>query len=581
MNMKVIRSYAIFILSGGCTLSFSQTIPPDRTTDWSNAGFIYDIPQPTLALDIMDFGALADGSAPTNAAWDAAISMAEGQMTVITFPEGEFLFTAGIVVPDSMIIRGAGSDLTTFIFDLGGIGHCISFIGEELPQQYPLAVDAPQGSFTINPSIVFPFGNRDLLRLYRNDSGLVGSPWAIGTAGQLVHIEQAGDATIILGSPLRAHYEAASSYVREIEPCWFSGIECLKIVRQDETVEQWSNILLNKASHCWVKGVESDMANFAHIEIYESTNCQITGNYLHHAFNYGSGGKGYGGNMTNTSGEVLVQDNIFEHLRHGMIVQIGANGNVFGYNYSTDPFWQQPPLPENAAGDLVLHGYHPYFNLFEGNIVQNIVIDDSHGKNGPFNTLFRNRAEGFGLVMSNSPATDSVNIVGNDINGLMVIQGAGNFEHGNLFQGNTIPPGTEILIDSTYYLEEFPMFLSPIGDLPQIGPQAEVPGTIPAKLRFASGSGLTVCPGDDIPTSIEDHGTLAHIYPNPFTDRIVIEGIEVQRIVLRDVIGRVVVDRRITNDASVEELRSLSTCIYLLEAIDRQGKSWRWRVLKE
>ncbi len=559
----------------------AQVIPIERITDWSNAGFIYPIPEPTLELNIMDFGAVADGSSSTNTAWNAAIAAAEGQMTVIAFPEGEFLFTSGIIVPDSVIVRGAGSDLTTFNFDLGGSGHCINFIGSESPEQYPIASDLSRGSTAVSTTIPFPFVPGDLLRFYRDDADLVVSPWAIGTTGQLAHVEQAGDATFILSSPLRANYEAATSYIRRIDPCWFSGVECLKIVRQDQTVEQFSNIWLNKASHCWVKGVESEMTNFAHIEVYESTNCEITGNHLHHAFNYGSGGKAYGVNMTNTSGEVLVQDNIFEHLRHSMLVQIGANGNVFAYNYSVDPFWQQPPLPANAAGDLVMHGDHPYLNLFESNIVQNIVIDDSHGKNGPFNTLFRNRAGGYGLVMNNAPATDSVNIVGNEINGFMALQGIGHFMHGNLSQGAITPPGTDILPDTTYYLEEFPLFLSPIVSLPQIGPQAEAPGTIPAKMRYQNGGSLTICSEDDIGNSVAENEHSVQVFPNPFTDRIVIEGIHAERIILRDLSGRIVkIETSTAAPTIIEGLRSLPAATYLMEITDSNGRRWRSMVIK-
>ena len=67
-----------------------------------------------------------------------------------------------------------------------------------------------------------------------------------------------------------------------------------------------------------------------------------------------------------------------------------------------DPFWTGTVLPSDAAGDLVLHGNYPYANLFEGNILQNLVVDDSHGLNGPYNTFFRNRADNYGIVMSNA-----------------------------------------------------------------------------------------------------------------------------------------------------------------------------------
>ena len=88
-----------------------------------------------------------------------------------------------------------------------------------------------------------------------------------------------------------------------------------------------------------------------------------------------------------TTNECLVEDNIFNHLRHSMILQAGANGNIFSYNYSYDPYWTGVFFPANSAGEIVLHGNWPYANLFEGNDVGNIVIDNSHDANGPHNTF--------------------------------------------------------------------------------------------------------------------------------------------------------------------------------------------------
>ena len=89
-----------------------------------------------------------------------------------------------------------------------------------------------------------------------------------------------------------------------------------------------------------IQGIESDKCNFAHIDAEYSSNLSISKNYFHDAHNYGSGGKAYGVILHFTSNECKIEDNIFNHLRHSMIVQAGANGNVFStYNYSIDPFW--------------------------------------------------------------------------------------------------------------------------------------------------------------------------------------------------------------------------------------------------
>jgi len=165
-----------------------------------------------------------------------------------------------------------------------------------------------------------------------------------------------------------------------------------------------------------------------------------------------------------TSSECKIENNIFKHLRHSMILQAGANGNVFTYNYSTDPYWETSYSPPNSAGDVVLHGNYPYRNLFEGNVVQNIVIDNSHGSNGPYNTFLRNRAALYGIFMSadNSP---SQNFLGNEIPlatppyGLYLLQGVDHFEYGNNHRGVIIPSGTQQFDDSSYAFKSKPAFL--------------------------------------------------------------------------------------------------------------------------
>jgi hypothetical protein len=135
------------------------------------------------------------------------------------------------------------------------------------------------------------------------------------------------------------------------------------------------------ATNCYINGVEMDSCNYAHVTFSASSHCAVRNSYFHDAYSYGGGGKGYGIMVQNTSGDCLIENNIFRHLRHSMILQAGSNGNVFGYNYSIDPYWTEVSLPSNAAGDIVLHGNYVYANLFEGNLGQQIVIDDSHGIN--------------------------------------------------------------------------------------------------------------------------------------------------------------------------------------------------------
>jgi len=88
------------------------------------------------------------------------------------------------------------------------------------------------------------------------------------------------------------------------------------------------------------------------------------------------------------------------------LVQHGANGNVFAYNFSFNAKsyageFIGPIYYKNT--DISLHGHYPFSNLFEGNIAQYIYSDHSHGANGPYNTFLRNRLIDCADFGENSP----------------------------------------------------------------------------------------------------------------------------------------------------------------------------------
>ena len=573
----------------------AQVLPTARSTDWSKAGFQLSPPSSTITVDITTFGGIGDGVTANGAALFAAFTAVQGQAGVILFPPGDFLFTSTILLPDSVVLRGATADSTTLTFSLGGGGHCIAAIGQEEPQHFALSQNSARGDMHLSLASTVGIDVDDEIRLYRDDTALVVSPWALGTTGQLARVVSVDPDGVEIASALRAHYPLhAAPYFRKLAPVRHAGIECLRIVRTDATPpDEWSNIHFERASHCWVKGVESDRCNFAHVELFASTNCEVSGSYLHHAFAYGGGGQGYGVLAYFTAGENYIYDNIFEHLRHAMILQAGANGNVFAYNRSVDPYWTEGIFPPNSAGEIVLHGDHSYLNLFEGNIVQNIVIDDSHGSNGPFNTLFRNRAGGWGLIMNNAPATDSVNFVGNEIlgsPGLYLPNGVGHFEYGNIVQGTVDPPGTGDLEDTTYYATSLPDFVQVIGGWPQVGPNSLPPGSISAAERYLSGTELTVCDGYHvgIGAASRSEGTGVTCFPVPFDDRLVVEGLADRngdvRITVRNAFGAVVWERQILRSSARMELSGwgvLPPGAYVLEVWSDRDRRLCLRVIKD
>lgn len=474
-----------------------QVLSGSRSADWTSAGLRDPSAYGIQKVDVTDFGADLTGSISSSTAVTSAIGTLGGSPGVIYFPSGTYFLDQAISLTDSIVLQGDGADQTVLEFDLGGAGDLIQIIGNWAGSPDTLVAGADISDMIVEVSDGSQWQPGDIARLHKDDDDLVNDSWAYFSVAQIVRIDDINGNVLTLDQPLRTDFPLVRfSALRKINAKSRIGIECLKIRRLDATTSQSKNIHFRYATDCWVQGVESDQCNFGHVVIDASSHIEVTGSVFHHAFDYGGGGKAYGVVLHGAASLCLVENNIFYHLRHSMLLQSGANGNVLTFNYSTDPFWTS--FPNNSAGDLVCHGNYSFSNLFEHNIVQNIIVDNSHGANGPFNTFLRNRAELYGLVMTatNSP---SQNYLGNEISGTgfgqgnYTLQGVDHFEYGNSDNGTITPAGTINLTDTSYYYNDTPDFL--VGNLPLMGPPTTFnTNSIPARDRFLSGTGLTLCP---------------------------------------------------------------------------------------
>lgn len=514
----------------GTLCAKAQVLPATRAVDWSLSGYRGTQPNYTTVVDITAHGGIGNGTNANDSAFTAAVNSLSGNNGVIYFPAGTYFFNATLNIPSGLIIRGSAADSTTLKFDLNGSNaHAINISGNPTSTTALITSNVAKDASAITVDDTTGFSSGDYIKLQFNDSSLLFSSWAYGTVGQIVKIASVTNNQLLLESPIRLDYDISKNpSVVKLNMTTDAGIECLKIHRIDATTSQTSNISYNYAAQCWVSGIESYLCNFAHIVLNNSTNITIKGSYFKDAHAYGGGGQGYGVMCQSGTNECRIENNVFEHLRHSMILQSGANGNVFGYNYSIHPFWTEPSLPSNSAGDMVLHGNYPYSNLFEGNIGQNIIIDDSHGQNGYYNTFFRNRGELFGIFMNSNPASNNQNFIGNEITnsgfllGNYALSGTGHFQHGNNVKGTIYATGTTTLTDTSYYLESIPDFLQSLSSWPSIGiPNSINTGTIPAKERYLANN-PTTC-STIIPTSIPvntNSNNPFKLFPNPSNGNI-------------------------------------------------------------
>lgn len=481
---------------------FSQDLPLERRCDWKNPG-AHELDTKKISfVNPLDFGADSSGRTDCTTALNSAIMSLQSRAGVILFPPGKYMFLSTIQLRDSLVIRGSCAENTYFIFDLKGRPEdCFLIRGKKNVTSVKLAADALKSSKSVAPAENLNLKKGDWIKIFEEDANRITSSWASNSIGQLVKVKDIQNNVLILEEELRMDFTLLNQAAYTIVyPAKNIGLESFTIERKDATSSQTQNFNLELATNCWVTGIASRNCNFSHITIQESSHINVKNSHFSKAFDYGGGGKGYGITLQQTSGRCFISNNIFENLRHSILLQSAANGNVIAYNYSKDPFWTGTILPSNSAGDIVLHGNYPFQNLFEGNICQNIVIDNSHGINGPYNTFYRNRAELYGIFM-NEGAGDLQNFIGNEITHTLLGQyfktGKAHYEFGNNRNQVNIPPNTSQLTTNTLFLEGNPDCLSDFTNFPSIGyPNKLNEGKNGAKERYENGF-TTICSDDN------------------------------------------------------------------------------------
>lgn len=470
--MKHFLSILIFL--GGSTLLPGQNLPANRLTNWELAGLQEELPDSLAVYNILAFGGDNSGSTSNHPAFVKALLKINNRPAKLYFPSGEYLFTEGIILPENLELYGDG-ETSKLMFDLSGrADDAITISGKTLSiHKSKLHKDLRRGQNRLHLKDPSGLATGDWIYLQDMSENHTSSSWAKGSIGQLFQIQKAGNGPIELRGESR--YDFSNEYdivVTKIAPIQRVAIKCLSIERRDQTGSQTSTISLNYAANIRLQNLHLKNANFAHIELNQSAHNLIKGCFFEEAHHYGNGGKAYGVVLQFSSGDNLVYDNIFRKLRHSILFQAGANGNVVAYNYSREPYWTEVSLPSHSAGDIVFHGNYPFLNLVEGNIVQNIVLDDSHGQNGPFNTFFKNQVEGYGFFINPEPAADSVNAIGVEctnpsfLKGLFVSKyGKGHFLFANKSKGKMIPKTSGKIERHSYFLDLSDFSGGEIGEL--------------------------------------------------------------------------------------------------------------------
>jgi hypothetical protein len=506
----------------------AQTIPVERSIDWQKSGCNFVFPFNWIQVSVADFGAIPNDSNDDIAAFQAAITSLPASGGIIFIPAGIWDLSATLTLPDSIILQGAGTDSVLLLINHSNNG--ISVNGSAISPFYPITNGYTKGSFFIICDSAHLFIAGDNVEIHQTNGNWDISPatWATYSVGQINRVLSVSGDSIFLEDALNISYEnVLNPEIRRINSTNCVSMGCFSMERTEANIAGTSyNISFNFAHNCRVHGIGSNKSQGSHVMIAASSHISIERCYFHDAYMYdGTGTKGYGVTLNNHATLCRIENNIFNHLRHAMMTKHGANGNVFGYNYSTNPYRNGDfEFPSDYCGDISLHGHFSFANLFEGNVVQNIMIDDYWGPSGPYNTFFRNKIEYYGFIMS-SATTDTSNIVGNEIAGsgysfpftlgAYVLTGNGNFAWGNNCNGVINPSGTTTLTGASMYRTTEPHFWIPGLSWPALGlPNTIGANQIPSETNALSGNFAT-CNDTLYVTQLTDANMALSVYPNP------------------------------------------------------------------
>lgn len=446
-------------------------------------------------LNVKDFGAKGDGSSDDTSAIRSALSSFSSP-GVLYFPAGSYRVCKRLYPQSGTIMRGAGAGLTRFLFSGSDTeDRCIGLTRWNSDQIWP-KIDVTSGLNMGNTQFVLAdvsdFNVGDIVEIEEDNDpewGLDDS-WQRCLPGQIFRVVAVDvqSSCIVVDQPLRIDlHDDRNPTMRRLETVSKVGLEDFYIERSDE-VDGYT-IEMKYAVDCWVKGVESSMTYKAHVWMDNSLSCTVRESYFHDAYVYGGGGQGYGVCAGRHTSSCLIENNVFDHLRHSMIVGSGANGNVFGYNFSINRALD--PVRQTPQADISVHGNFVFMNLFEGNVVEDADVPDWYHPAGPANTLFRNS------ILNDDEAVEVASegqiVIGNELpNGYITCE-AGIAEvimHGNCEQGTVQwSADGEGALPPSFYRPVCPEFIySRAGTCwPAFGPDTLADLKVPAQLRYEAG----------------------------------------------------------------------------------------------
>jgi hypothetical protein len=390
--------------SGGTSGGAAMVLPADRTIDWSQAGVPGGIPNRTVVC-----ANLAAGS--TGAQIQAALNACPATQ-VVQLAAGTFNVNGGLTIPSNVVLRGAGpkntilnaagSNAGFLRFGMGAtpaIANSTAITGGATAKSTNLALQSAAGITVGSHLMVTQLNDPSYVSITTSNGSCTWCDGGIGwngtrVQGQIVEVTAVNGTSVTVSPGLYVNYGLTPLATRLAMGAKGAGVEDLQVFMNNTGFT--ANFLMEGATGCWVKNVESNYTDGDHAKVLWSYRNEIRDSYFHDAFTHSPGSTDADVFLANKTTGTLVENNQMRRMHSSVMLNWGAAGNVVAYNYIDHNFDENGT--NTLFGGLNVHGAHPMFNLWEGNIAPKLDADYFWGTSS-HNVAFRNWFKGAAQVI--------------------------------------------------------------------------------------------------------------------------------------------------------------------------------------
>ncbi len=361
-------------------MAHADPLPSDRRIDWSHAGIPGGVPSNyTLFCNVLQIpgtNIVADptGATDSTVAIQTAINLAPNN-SVVMIPSGTYNCSGQLNIKDKQIIL-RGLQGHTWITNTSASGSAIKIYASSYTANWSglnsIAGGATNGSFCFTFLTNSPWAN-GAPSLMTNVWYYVGSqtdPPDVIRDGcndnanylhqnmQIIQITNIVNGTnIYFTPPLRWDLSAGNPYVSIVSTLGNAnncGIENLNLTFSVEHAGANALVYFSQVQQCWVTGCHLYKTCNNAIIFNSASQCYAANNVIDHAWDY-VGGWGYGIWLFDCANDILMENNIFFNMRHGLATEGWVTGCVFAYNYMTNECF---PVNHRHPGQFNVRRYH-------------------------------------------------------------------------------------------------------------------------------------------------------------------------------------------------------------------------------